>query len=219
MYSKQIYRLSSTDTDEQFLHLSKLNPVIVDFFAPWCGPCKKLSPLLEKATKENKITLFTANVDECSELATKYKVTGIPHVILFIDGKEEMSFVGCDEGKLAEMIKRAKEKVNLFVGKGISIGTSVEAQSNTDNTPIPSEPTFDGDNVLEIMFKYNDKVFKRKFYASNLIKEVKAYVRKEVNAGNVMIFSPFPRKVYDNDFITLQEAGLSKRESLNVSLQ
>ena len=138
---------------------------------------------------------------------------------LFIDGKEEMAVVGGDEGKRAEMIKRAKEKVNLFVGKGISIGTSVEAQSNKDNTPIPPEPTFNGDNVLEIMFKYNDKVFKRKFYASNLIKEVKAYVRKEVNAGNVMIFSPFPRKVYDNDLITLQEAGLSKRESLNVSLQ
>lgn len=219
MYSKEIIRLSPSDTDEKIIHLSKLNPVIVDFFAPWCGPCRKLSPLLENAAKENKITLCTANVDECSDLATRHKVSGIPHVILFIDGKEEMSFVGYDEGQLAEMIKRAKAKVNLFAGKGTSVGSSVKAQSNTDSTPIPTEPTSDGDNVFEIMFKYNDKVFKRKFYANNLIREVKAYVRKEVNAGNVMIFSPFPRKVYDNDSITIQEAGLSKRESLNVSLQ
>ena len=48
---------------------------------------------------------------------------------------------------------------------------------------------------------------------------MKAFVRKKVNAGNVSIFSPFPRKVYDNDNITIENSGLAKREILNVSLK
>ena len=217
--NSHIIRLTSKDTSSTIQNLSKSNPVIVDFCATWCGPCRKLSPLLEKAATDNKLTLLIADVDICKELANEYEVSGIPHVILFHGGKELMHFVGYDEGKLAEMVAMAKKLLNPFVGKGTAIGTKVAASSNTDTTPIPAEPTEDGDNVYEIMFKFNDKVFKRRFIGSNSIGEVKAFVRKEVNAGNISLFTPFPRKVYDNDAISIKEAGLSKREVLNVTLQ
>lgn len=215
--NSKIIRLSARDSSSTIENISKNGPTIVDFFAPWCGPCKKLSPLLERAANENKLTLLLANVDECQSLAAQYNVSGIPHVILFHSGKLIMQFVGYDEIKLGQMIAMAKKLKNPFVGKGVSVGGSVAASTNTDKTPIPGEPT-EGD-IYEIMFKFNDKVFQRKFLGTNTIGQVKAFVRKEANAGNIMLFTTFPRKVYDNDGITIKDAGLSKREALNVSLQ
>ena len=65
-------------------------PVLVDFFADWCGPCKMLSPVLSQVKKNlgNSITIVKINVDKNELLAAKYQVRGVPTMLLFKKGKQ-----------------------------------------------------------------------------------------------------------------------------------
>jgi len=76
-----------TDTAFEKIVLNSPVPVIVDFWAPWCGPCKMIAPTLEKIAKENagKIIVAKVNTDENPEWAMKYGVQGIP-TMLFVSG-------------------------------------------------------------------------------------------------------------------------------------
>lgn len=78
--------------------------VLVDFYANWCGPCKMLSPVLEKVSDEVKI--LKVNVDEYQDLSKQYGVMSIPCIILFDGGKELKRNIGfIPESKLREFIK------------------------------------------------------------------------------------------------------------------
>ena len=71
-------------------------PVIVDFYATWCGPCKNLSPVLTEIENEykDKVKVIKLNVEEFEDLAKEYKVKSIPHVVFFKDGEIQHSFTG-----------------------------------------------------------------------------------------------------------------------------
>jgi len=70
--------------------------VLVDFWAPWCGPCQMLGPVMEEiaAESKDKVKVVKVNVDEQSELANQYKISSIPCVILFESGQAKQVIVG-----------------------------------------------------------------------------------------------------------------------------
>lgn len=81
-------------------------PVIVDFFAEWCGPCKMMGPIFEEvgAKFEGKVKFAKLNVDEAREAAMKYGVMSIPTLITFKDGEAVQTMVGLqDAGSLEEV--------------------------------------------------------------------------------------------------------------------
>lgn len=84
-------------------------PVIVDFWAPWCGPCKQLGPIIEKAVKDARgaVKLVKINVDESQELAAQMRIQSIPAVYAFFQGRPVDGFVGAQpESALKQFIQR-----------------------------------------------------------------------------------------------------------------
>ncbi len=101
--------VSSADFNQIVIEGSKQVPVIVDFWAEWCGPCKALKPILEKLAEEyqGKFILAKVNSDENQELANRYGVRGIPNVKAFFKGELVDEFSGAlPEGAVREFLDK-----------------------------------------------------------------------------------------------------------------
>ncbi|PIU63075.1 thioredoxin [archaeon CG_4_10_14_0_2_um_filter_Archaea_38_6] len=96
---------------EEVTEKSEEMPVLVDFWAPWCPPCLMLAPVLEEAVEEfkNKLLLIKANTNECRITSNEYKVSAIPNVKLFKNGKVISEFLGFKTKE--QIIKWLKEKL------------------------------------------------------------------------------------------------------------
>ncbi len=100
---------TKTLTDDDFdAAIAGGNPVVVDFWAEWCGPCKQMAPHLDAVAEEygDKVTIAKINVDENPMSASKYGVRGLPTLMLFKDGKMVDSQLGAmSKQRIADWIK------------------------------------------------------------------------------------------------------------------
>jgi len=107
--SSHAYDVSLADFEEKVLAASHRTPVVVDFWAPWCQPCRILKPILEKLAAEfgGKFLLAKVNSDENQELSMRYGVRGIPAVKAFVGGELVDEFTGAlPEGQIREFLAR-----------------------------------------------------------------------------------------------------------------
>lgn len=112
--------LVKDSTDATFMadvmEASREVPVVVDFWAPWCGPCKQLGPAIEKVVKEanGKVRLVKINIDENPQVAGQLRVQSIPAVFAFVDGRPVDGFMGAlPESQIRQFIGRLSKMGNL----------------------------------------------------------------------------------------------------------
>ncbi len=115
---------------------SKRQPVLIDFWAPWCGPCKQLTPILEKAVKaaKGKVKLVKMNIDEHPAIPGQMGIQSIPAVIAFVNGQPADGFMGAlPESQVMAFLERlTKEKIGA--GDADLLKSAEQALANKDYT-------------------------------------------------------------------------------------
>ena len=108
MASETIVELNDSSFDTEVINSEK--PVLVDFWAPWCGPCKALGPVIEEISNDfvDRVKVGKVNVDENPEISMKFDIRSIPTLLVFKNGKVQDQIIGAVP---KSEIEKALEKV------------------------------------------------------------------------------------------------------------
>jgi len=99
--------INDTNFEEKVLKADK--PVLVDFFATWCGPCRQMLPIVEELSGEmaDKVEVYKLDVDEAPKMAEKYEIQSIPHLIVFKNGEVKAQRNGaCSKTELMDLVQK-----------------------------------------------------------------------------------------------------------------
>lgn len=103
MAGKNVYEITDGNFQDEVLDADL--PVVIDFWAPWCGPCRAIAPLIEQLAEryDGKVKVGKLNVDDNPEVAQKYRITGIPSLIAFKGGEVIDQLVGANPKRINEI--------------------------------------------------------------------------------------------------------------------
>jgi thioredoxin 1 len=108
MASDKLLTITDSNFDAEVLKSSE--PVLIDFWAPWCGPCRAIAPIVEQLAGEyaGKLKVGKLDIDQHPKTATEYDVRSIPMLLLFKDGKVQGQIVGAvPRAKIEDLVKKA----------------------------------------------------------------------------------------------------------------
>jgi putative thioredoxin len=160
--------------ERDVLEASRELPVVVDFWAPWCGPCRALGPLLEKLERESggRWRLVKVNSDENPELSAQFGVRSIPFVVAFVDGKPASQFLGAQpEGAirafLAQLVPDPSELELRQARAALAAGQTALAEDHLRNA-IALDPSNDAARLdaIGILLDRGDLAGAREHHAS-----------------------------------------------------
>ena len=174
-----IIDVTETEFNDQVIEASESKLIVVDFWAPWCGPCKQLTPILEKIISKSgdKITLVKINIDENQQIAAQLRIQSIPTVYAFKDKQIVNAFQGViSEGQIIEFIEKCLgSKINEDFTEFYNDIKSAMAENKFEETK---------DTLLEFISKNSDEIKGICFYLECLI-ELKQFEEVEVFIGSL----------------------------------
>ena len=171
-----IIDVTETEFNDQVIEASESKLIVVDFWAPWCGPCKQLTPILEKIISKSgdKITLVKINIDENQQIAAQLRIQSIPTVYAFKDKQIVNAFQGViPEGQIIEFIEKCLgSKINEDFTEFYNEIERAMAENKFEETK---------DTLLEFISKNSDEIKGICFYLECLIElkqfeEVEAFI-------------------------------------------
>ena len=169
-----IIDVTETEFNDQVIEASENKLIVVDFWAPWCGPCKQLTPILEKIISKSgdKITLVKINIDENQQIAAQLRIQSIPTVYAFKDKQIVNAFQGViPEGQIIEFIEKCLgSKINEDFTEFYNEIESAMAENKFEETK---------DTLLEFISKNSGEIKGICFYLECLI-ELKQFEEVEV---------------------------------------
>ena len=172
--NSNIIDVTETEFNDQVIEASESKLIIVDFWAPWCGPCKQLTPILEKIISKSgdKFTLVKINIDENQQIAAQLRIQSIPTVYAFKDKQIVNAFQGViPEGQITEFIEKCLgSKINEDFTEFYNQIESAMAENKYEETK---------DILLEFISKNSDEIKGICFYLECLI-ELKQFEEVEV---------------------------------------
>ncbi len=169
-----IIDVTETEFNDQVIEASENRLIVVDFWAPWCGPCKQLTPILEKIISKSgdKITLVKINIDENQQIAAQLRIQSIPTVYAFKNKQIVNAFQGViPEGQIIEFIEKCLgSKINEDFTEFYNEIKSAMAENKFEETR---------DILIEFISKNSDEIKGICFYLECLI-ELKQFKEVEV---------------------------------------
>ena len=169
-----IIDVTEAEFNDQVIEASERKLIVVDFWAPWCGPCKQLTPILEKIISKSgdKITLVKINIDENQQIAAQLRIQSIPTVYAFKGKQIVNAFQGViPEGQIIEFIEKCLgSKINEDFTEFYNEIESAMAENKFEETK---------DTLLEFISKNSDEIKGICFYLECLI-ELKQFEEVEM---------------------------------------